>query len=198
MVIIVTCSPFFTALISALLKIETLSLRRLISIIVAFFGVFLIVGDALSGANLKGLLLAIAGTLSFSLGTIYFRKNCSHESTLLLNFWQTALSCIILGIISLFNFKGINISPTSLFSLLYLAIVVSIGGMALWFYLINTHGTVLASMSHLLNPFFGVSLSHIFFNTGMYLKDFVAIFIICGAIIINLDMGKNKKRKSGL
>jgi drug/metabolite transporter (DMT)-like permease len=66
---------------------------------------------------------------------------------------------------------GIKFSLVSGFAVLYLVIVVTIAGMILWFYLIKKNGAATASIYHLINSFFGVLLSYVFFGSKIMPMD---------------------------
>lgn len=179
-IIIVSFSPFFTLIFSILSGEEKFNFTSFTAFLLGISGVFIIVHGSLSYINFYGITLAIIGTISFSAGTVFFKKKCSEYSTIILNFWQTFISGIILLLLYVPNFdkNTITISLKSIISIIYLSTIVTIGGMALWFYLIKKSGPKMAAMYHLINPFFGVILSHIFFHSGILPKDIVGITII--------------------
>jgi drug/metabolite transporter (DMT)-like permease len=197
-IIIVSFSPFFILIFNILLCEEKIIFPKIFAFLIGIIGVYIIVYNSITDTNVYGITLAVIGTISFSAGTVYFKNKCSEYSPIILNFWQTFISGILLLLlyvpISYTSTSTITISFNSIISILYLSIVVTIGGMALWFYLIKKSGPEIAAMYHLINPFWGVILSHIFFCTGISQKDIVGIVLI--SISIGLATLTKRKKKT--
>jgi drug/metabolite transporter (DMT)-like permease len=66
----------------------------------------------------------------------------------------------------------------------YLAIVVTIGGMWMWLYLIHRSGATTASTYHLANPFCGLLLSYLVLGSEFKLTDLIGILIIVYGLFI--------------
>jgi drug/metabolite transporter (DMT)-like permease len=178
--IIVSCSPFITAILATILRLERFSVKKICAVLIGFFGVYIIIGRNLTNANFIGITLTAIGTISFVVGTLYFKHNGTEQSGVVLNFWQSIIGAVILIPLSaLFYPKdGIKFSILSGFAILYLVIVVTMAGMILWFYLIKKNGAATASIYHLINPFFGVLLAHIFFGAKITPADCIGLVIL--------------------
>jgi drug/metabolite transporter (DMT)-like permease len=185
-IIIVSCSPFITAIFAPIFRLEKFSVKKFCAVMIGFFGVYMIIGRNLTNANLIGILLAAAGTISFVAGTLYFKYSGTEQSKAALNFWQSIMGAAILLPLSLWFYpeNGIEFSPVSMLAILYLVVVVTIAGMFLWFYLIKKSGAATASIYHLINPFFGVFLSYIIFGSKIMPMDFIGLIVVAGAIIL--------------
>jgi drug/metabolite transporter (DMT)-like permease len=185
-IIIVSCAPFITAIFAPILKLEKFSVKKICAVLIGFLGVYVIIGRNLTSANFQGILMAGLGVISFVAGTLYFKRNGTEQSKVALNFWQSIIGAVVLIPISLLFYpkNGIGITLVSGLAVLYLVAVVSIVGMILWFYLIKKSGAATASIYHLINPFFGVILSFIFFGVEIVPKDYIGLVIIAGAIIL--------------
>ncbi|MDR2659866.1 MAG: DMT family transporter [Spirochaetaceae bacterium] len=184
--IIVSCSPFITAIFAPILRLEKFSVKKICAVFIGFFGVYIIIGRNLTNANYIGIMLAAIGAVSFVAGTLYFKYKGTEQSGLALNFWQSIIGTVMLIPLSvlLYPKNGIAFSILSGFAVLYLVVVVTIAGMLLWFYLIKKNGAATASIYHLINPFFGVLLAHIFFGAKITPMDCIGLVIIAGAIIL--------------
>jgi drug/metabolite transporter (DMT)-like permease len=160
--------------------------KKICAVLVGFFGVYIIIGRNLTNANFIGIMLASIGTISFVAGTLYFKYNCTEQSRVALNFWQSIIGAVMLIPLSLSFYpkNGIKFSLVSGLAVLYLVIVVTMAGMILWFYLIKKNGAATASVYHLINPFFGVLLSYIFFGSKIMPMDCIGLVIIAGAVIL--------------
>ena len=193
-IVIISCAPFVTTTVAALLGMETFSVRTLIGILLGFSGVLIISGMAsFERANVWGFMQATAAMLSFAAGTVLFRRK-SHELPILqTNFWQSfagALGLLPVAVV-LEGMFYVPSAPTFI-AVLYLVFVVSIGGMALWLVLIRSSGAGTASSYHLLNPFFGVLLAYLFLEKQLNAADFIgAALIAVGLFSATSIRGKN-------
>jgi drug/metabolite transporter (DMT)-like permease len=184
--IIVSCSPFITAIFAPIFKLEKFSVRKICATLIGFFGVYIIIGRNLTNSNFIGIILTAIGAISFVAGTLYFKCNSTEQSRVVLNFWQSIIGAVMLIPLSLLFYpeNGIKFSFISGIAVLYLIIVVTIAGMILWFYLIKKSGAATASIYHLINPFFGVLLSYIFFGSQIMPIDYIGLVIIAAAVIL--------------
>lgn len=184
-VVVVSCAPFMTTLLAVALGQERLAPRRIVGIACGICGVAVMTGIA--GATRPdplGLALAGAGTLAFAVGTVLFRDKAVGLPVFQLNFWQTLTGGVaLLPVAWLLGAPIGPVSPAVVLAILHLALVVTIGGMALWLALIRAHGAGTAASFHLLNPVFGVALAHLAFATPLRPEDFA------GAALIALGLG---------
>lgn len=187
-VVVVSCAPFMTTLMAAALGLERLVPLKVVGIAFGFFGVVVISGIASTAPPSPfGLALAVGGTAAFSAGTVLFRGKATTLPVLHLNFWQSTVGAVALLPVAL-TF-GEPLSPPTLpvaLAIAYLSVVVTIGGMALWLVLIRTSGAGTASSYHLLNPFFGVVLSHLMLNTVLQPTDFLGAAIIAAGLALTI------------
>lgn len=132
---------------------------------------------------MTGIALAMAGVAAFSFGTVFFRGNGQEARLRDLNFWQSMAGAAVLAPFVFYQERSLAWpSASSIFAIAYLALVVSIGGMALWFWLIKQDGPAAASSYHLLNPMCGLLLSWLFLGTNIVATD------ILGSIIIGIGL----------
>ena len=203
-IVIISCAPFVTTMAATFLGVEVFSARTLIGILLGFSGVLMILGivsfeptlfqsTSFQATNVWGLLQAVAAMLAFAAGTVLFRRQSSELPILRTNFWQSIAGTFGLLPIAVFS-ETVFYAPSisTIIAVLYLVFAVSIGGMALWFVLIRNSGAGRASSYHLLNPFFGVLLAHLFLGKALIVADFIgATFIAVGLI-----SATNTRRKS--
>ena len=179
-IVIISCAPFVTTTVAALLGMETFSARTLIGILLGFSGVLIISGMAsFEQANVWGFMQATVAMLSFAAGTVLFRRKAHELPILQTNFWQSfagALGLLPVAVV-LEGMFYVPSAPTFI-AVLYLVFVVSIGGMALWLILIRSSGAGTASSYHLLNPFFGVLLACLFLEKQLNAADFIGAALI--------------------
>lgn len=193
-VVVISCAPFVTTFIAALLGHEAISAKKLGGIVTGFIGVIVISGVvSTQKPDPWGLFLATAGMVAFACGTVLFRSRSTELPVLQTNFWQS-----VSGAGALIPFAVIWGTPVymlgapSVAALLYLVLVVSIGGMALWLMLIRTSGAATASSYHLLNPFFGVLLAHLVLGRGLHVTDFIGVALVAGGLVLTTEKGRIK------
>ena len=169
-ILIVGLAPFVTALISAATGRERLSSATVAGMLLGFGGVAAIaLGQPMTRVTGLGVGLAALGMLAFCLGTVFYRVRAGSVEVLGLNFWQSVTGCAALLPLSLaFGRPGaIFGQPGAAWAVAYLALVVGVGGMGLWFFLIRVSGASAASAYHLLNPVFALLFSHLAFGAAV-------------------------------
>ena len=188
-VVIVSCAPFATTLLAAAAGLERANAGKLLGVAVGFAGVLIIAGLDLGGAPL-GIALAGAGAAAFSFATVLFRAKAARLPLRELNFWQSLAGAVALAPFALLGGRGLGAAtlPGAL-AIVYLAAVVTIGGMALWMLLIRASGAGSASAYHLLNPFFGVLLSAIVLGAPIRGTDVLGAAVIAGGLFLTMRAG---------
>ncbi|WP_196258928.1 DMT family transporter [Pelagibacterium limicola] len=182
-VVCVSCAPFIALGLAALMGIERLNWRKGLGTVIGVAGVVVITGINLGWNDIFGIGLALAGTVSFALATVLFRGKSTGMPLMALNFWQSVSGAVVLLPFALLTAGVISgLSPAALAAVLYLTIGVTMGGMLLWLALIRMGGVARASAFHLLNPVFGVLLSHAVFQTGIELRT------LAGAAIVGVGL----------
>ena len=133
------------------------------------------------------MLLAFAGTVSFCTGTVLFSRKAASTSILQTNFYQSVSAAVSLFFCT-FAF-GVPVALPQMNTALiivYLAVIVTILGMALWFHLIKTVGPATASSIHLLNPVVGLLLSAAILGDSIGATDVIGSIIIAAGLAIVL------------
>ncbi|MEH7382190.1 DMT family transporter [Bacillus sp. JJ1533] len=164
-----------------------------IGVIVGFTGVFITLGFHL---HLEvGIILGLGSSVSWSIGTLLIKKWGPRFNIWVLTAYQMLFGGILLLIMSFtFETPAITINPTSIFIILWLAIMASIVQFAIWFYLINTGDPGNTSAFLFLAPFFGVLSGWVLLNEVV--EWFVyggALLIFLGIFLVNWTFAKGKK-----
>jgi drug/metabolite transporter (DMT)-like permease len=194
-VVCVSCAPFLTTALAALLKLERFTWDKCVGIAVGVIGVMAITGIDVSGQDAIGVTLALLGTVSFAVATVLFRSRSSRSGLLALNFWQAVSGAVVLLPFALLRAHDVaTISLRAAAVVLYLTVVVTIGGMVLWMVLIRKGGAANASTVHLLNPVFGVLLSYLFFGTGLELRTLLGAALIGAGLVVVMHGGAESSR----
>jgi drug/metabolite transporter (DMT)-like permease len=186
-VVIVSCAPFATTLAAALSGVERLDRMKLLGVAIGFVGVLVIAGWDFGGGDLTGIALAAAGTAAFSFGTVMFRARATRLPIAGLNFWQSVAGATALAPIAILYGRGLGAaSLLGVSAILYLAVVVTIGGMGLWMILIRTSGAGAASSYHLLNPIFGALLSALILRAPLRAADFLGAGVVAFGLFLTI------------
>lgn len=147
--LIVSTAPFLTLTFCYLFLRERISLLQIYAIIFGFIGVYFIISQHLISGSDAGIGLTFLGTVSFALGTVYYRWIGDTYSAPQLNGWQNLFGALFLlpftsDIDVMINRLGDGIFDLAL---VHLTIIVSIGAMLLWFYMIRSIGASQARRS---------------------------------------------------
>lgn len=187
-VIITACSPFMTIALAALMRLERLSVLKLLGMAVGFAGVVVItgVGEALGQDMEWGVLLALLGTLAFSCGTVMFRGRAVGMSIAQLNLWQSVSGAVLLLPLVLL-YEGAPPAP-SLAGAVAIGwlVVVTILGMWLWYVLIRLWGAGTAASFHLMNPVTGLFLAFVILGAVPTLWDAAGALLVGTGLLIIL------------
>jgi probable blue pigment (indigoidine) exporter len=184
-------SPLIISILNALWLKQKISKYIWIGLTISMLGVGIAIYPLLQTSNATGLgivILAIS-LVSYSVGTIFFQSQEWRLPRLTINGWQ-----VFFGGLMLFPFTIIfsdfskNIyDATFFYSILWLAIPVSIGAVQLWLFLLKAE-PLRASLWLFLCPIFG------FFYANIFNNEPITIFTIVGTllVIIGLYLGQKK------
>ena len=120
------CAPIFTAILSPILLKEAISIKTLLSIFIAFLGVFIMIWNDFGGGNWKGNLSAVISAIGFSFFTINLRLN--KDLQMLPSVFSSGIiaSCVALLIILLADYSFGLISKD--FIIIFILGVFQVGG----------------------------------------------------------------------
>lgn len=194
-VVCVSLAPFMTGLLAAMAGQERFTWRKTAGLALGLIGVVMITGPYVGVRDLYGIGLALLGTLAFAGAAVLFRGRSAGLPLLATNFWQSLAGFVALLPLAWFQSKGLPaISPTTVAAIVYLAVGVSIGAMLLWFVLIRVGGADRASAVHLMNPIFGLWLSHLTFGGPITLRAIGGCVVVAIGLVVALRAGSTVKR----
>ncbi len=184
--------PIFTIIIACIFKIETFSLSKLISVFIAFSGVYFCLSEFVdpTAANpVKGDVLMTIGVISASIFTVFsgkFLKKYGNINVLILTIFSGSISTIL---VSLFLGKKFsNILVLSEMNYFYFFMLIVPGGilmMFLWGKALQIISPTQASITLGFNPITATILGHYILNEIISARIFVAIGLIIIAIIFS-------------
>jgi drug/metabolite transporter (DMT)-like permease len=183
--VIVSCAPFLAILFAVALRQERFDPIKTLGVLIGFAGVIVIIGFDISAGDAVGVALAVGGTTAFAIATVMFRGRATGLPVLPLNFWQsTAGALALLPVLALKGVPTPTFTISAALAILYLTVIVSIGGTVLWLLLIRWSGAASAASYHLLNPFWVVILSNIALGSPLEPRAFVGAAIIGAGLLL--------------
>ena len=178
-------------------------------LIIGFAGVILLFGEQLNkiftgsdvSAKLPAMLLLIAGSISWSGGSLYSKHHPSEGSAGVNVAWQMIIAGLVFLPASLLNHEFNNlhfgqIPAQSWFALVYLILFGSIAAFSAYVWLLQVRPATQVSTYAYVNPVIAVILGMLFASEHISLVQIAGLVVIlCSVLLINLS--KYRKDKSG-
>ena len=186
------CAPIFTAILSPILLKEAISIKTLLSIFIAFLGVFIMIWNDFGGGNWKGNISAVISAIGFSLFTINLRLN-KHLQMLPSVFSSGIIaSCVALLIILLADYRFVLISKD--FIIIFILGVFQVGG-GLVLYTVGSKYVPATQLTILMlgEVFLGPVWVWIFIGEEVLLNTILGGSMICFAVIYNALYSNSEK-----
>jgi drug/metabolite transporter (DMT)-like permease len=178
--------PIFTAALAHLfLKEEKLNKNLLIGLLIAFFGVAILIGTKSSGLSnnnfdFRGPLFVLIGILSTAIGSVYTKSHLNNEDSVIISSAQTIAAFIFVTVLGLIlgKFHLGNVSLLGWFSVFYNGIVGSYLAFWLIFSLIKKYGATASSLPTYIMPVISTLMG------ALLLKEIITPPLLIGAIIV--------------
>ena len=186
------CAPIFTSILSPILLKEAISIKTLLSIFIAFLGVFIMIWNDFGGGNWKGNMSAVISAIGFSLFTINLRLN-KHLQMLPSVFSSGIIaSCVALLIILLADYSFGLISKD--FIIIFILGVFQVGG-GLVLYTVGSKYVPATQLTILMlgEVFLGPVWVWIFIGEEVLLNTILGGSMICFAVIYNALYSNSEK-----
>jgi drug/metabolite transporter (DMT)-like permease len=184
--LIVSANPVLTSLLAACFLGETMTLRKVIGLMLGVAGVAVIVESRLGSgtASALGLGFIIAALLSLSGGAILFKRFAPRVDLNIGNGVQSLASGFALAPLA-FSLESVgDIVPTWRFlgAMAYLVLCASIVAYLIWFRLLNVLGATAASAYHFLMPPLGMLFSWILLGEYVNVPDMIGVVPVAAGI----------------
>jgi len=189
--IVIYLQPILVGLASYLVLGEQLSVAKVVGLVLGFSGVVAVSAGSLSGSSLGtplGVAFGVGSALSWTLGTVYFKRYGEKLSTL----WAVAVPFSAGGVVLtglglvLEPFSGISWTGTYVASFLYTALVGTALAWILWLGLVKAGEASRVSAYVFFVPLGSVLLGAMFL--GETLSPWLlagAAFVVCGIYLVN-------------
>ena len=189
--VVIYLQPILVGLASYLVLGEQLSVAKVVGLVLGFSGVVAVSAGSLSGSSLGtplGVAFGISSALSWTLGTVYFKRYGEKLSTL----WAVAVPFSAGGIVLtglglvLEPLSGISWTGTYVASFLYTALVGTALAWILWLGLVKAGEASRVSAYVFFVPLASVLLGAVFL--GEALSPWLlagAVLVVCGIYLVN-------------
>lgn len=178
--------PIFSAVIGALLFSAALSRRGWLGVSAAALGVALLLWHELSqfAGRPAGVALALVAAATWALGTQLLRRTKIDAPTLAISFWMTALTAVVMTVLSfLFERSQWQMpGPTAWGAILFNAVLIFGFAHAAWFYLARGLPPVASTLSVMFIPVLGVFSGALWLGESVHWQDGVAVALMMVAI----------------
>ncbi len=178
--------PIFSAVLGALVFGALLSRRSWLGVSAAAVGVALLLWHELTAlAGEPGYVaLALAAAASWALGTQLLRRTTLPLHTLTIAFWMTALTAVVIGMLSwLFERDQWQPPPATTWGAIgYNAVLIFGFAQPAWFALVRGLPPVASTLSVMLIPVLGVFSSALWLGEVLHWQDLVAVALMVLAI----------------
>ncbi|MGC5009423.1 EamA family transporter [Streptosporangium sp. DT93] len=182
--LVVQVQAVFTAVLAVTLLGERLTRRRVAGMAVAFAGLALIATDLGAGGPIGAFLLVVGSAFFWSLGNIVVRK-ASPPDSLRFMVWLSAVTAPPMLALSLVveGVPRLEFSVEGGLSLLYVALVSTLAGFAVWGFLLKRYDASVVAPTALMVPVFGMSSAALFVGEQITpLRLAAGALIICGVL----------------
>jgi len=140
MALVGSLHPLLTALLSGPVLGDRFRPSQWLGFACGVGGVALVAGVRVGDfAQMEGMALGTAATVALVLGTLYYSKHCKGAPLVASNTVQLAgAAAVTLALMAAFETPHAEWTPEVLAALIYLAVIVSVGGMALFLFMLKT------------------------------------------------------------
>jgi O-acetylserine/cysteine efflux transporter len=200
--IVIYLQPILVGLASYLVLGEQLSVAKVVGLVLGFSGVVAVSVGSLSGSSLGsplGVAFGIGSALSWTLGTVYFKRYGEKLSTL----WAVAVPFSVGGIVLtglglvLEPLSGISWTGTYVASFLYTALVGTALAWILWLGLVKAGEASRVSAYVFFVPLVSVLLGAVFLGEALSLWLLAgAVLVVCGIYLVNKPTASSNQQSA--
>ncbi|MHB1166915.1 MAG: DMT family transporter [Carboxydocellales bacterium] len=189
--------PALVFLASLLLKTETITLRKVLALVMALIGLTLMLGTSFNNLNLQGLLFAFGSALVYTCYILLSNRVLKKVPTLVASTVicsSAALSFLLWGIVG--GTLSLTIPLQGWIAITVIAVFSTVFAILTFFAGLNRIGATQASIISVLEPGVTVVLSYLFLSETLQGYQLLGGFLILASIIILQMPDKNSFRQS--
>lgn len=178
--------PIFSAVIGALLFKAGLGRRGWLGVSAAALGVVLLLWHEMTGlaGNPLGVGLALVAASTWALGTQLLRRTTIEVPTLAISFWMTALTAVVVTVLSALFERPQWQAPSQAtwLAILFNGVVIFGFAHAAWFSLARGLPPLASTLSVMFIPVLGVFSGAVWLGEVLHWQDFTAVALMVVAI----------------
>ena len=194
--LITSATPAFMTIFAFWVLKETLTMRKIVALIMALCGLFIVVGTGHSGQSyMVGGMILIGAAATWALMSIYARLAAEYISVLVITTCAIfiALLCTTPFMLYEITQNNVEINIQGLWSILYLGIIATALAFFLWNKGLELVEASVGSLFFFFQPLVGVIMGGIFLGEQLTIQFAIgAICIIC-AVIITIIVPKSSR-----
>ena len=192
MALVGSLHPLMTALLSGPVLGDRFRPSQWLGFVCGVGGVALVAGVRMGDfAQLEGMALGAAATVALVVGTLYYSKYCKGAPLIASNTVQLAgAAAVTFALMAVFETPHVEWTPEVVAALVYLAVVVSIGGMALFLFMLKTGTAGKVAANFYLTPGVTAVIGWLVLGEGLPAAAFVGIALASAGVWLVNRSGK--------
>ncbi len=187
--ILIYTTPVWTSLLGWFFLREKLSVINIVGLILACFGIFLMLGAGLLDASGLGVLLLIGSSVAWSISSFILKATLAKKDMFCIAAWQMTFGSIGLLVLAFYVDGGVvfQVSADSVVSLIYVSVGASVIAFTLWFYIVARVALIRSSMASLAVPVVVFGIQELREGQGLdFAYIIAAVIIFLGLIVVNI------------
>jgi O-acetylserine/cysteine efflux transporter len=188
---VIQLGALMTALLGIIFLKEKITIFNVLGLSISVTGLFLISNIKDGSVTQTGLILALLGTLFWTLANSVIKESKT-DNPLAFVAWSGVLPAIVIFLgyyvvkqANPFIFIYDNLNATAIFSILYQAYINSLLGYMIWVTLLSNYKLSVSAPTYILVPAFSLLFSNLIHDESIGLTKVVAMVLIISGVLIN-------------
>ncbi len=179
--------PIWTALLSALVLKEKITLRIGLALALGMAGVGVLLSGSFSAlqSSPTGIGFLLAAAFGWAIGTVIFKRQSWTIGMTALAGWQLLVGMVPIGAIAVFaeRFTMHEASPAALFAAAYVTLIALTLGYALWYRVVDLFPATIGAIGTLVVPCVGVASGSLFLGEIVGWREIAALALVLAALV---------------
>ena len=196
-------TPVCVTIIAALVLKEKITPVRILCLALALAGTYIVSSNAETSGQIIGVLVALAGVVSWGYASTLMRKLAQTYHPLLVTTYGMAIGlCLHIPTaavrLATMDIGSLQITWQAALAILYMGIVSTALGQSLWTRSLSILEAGVCSLFYPMQPFFSVVLGMIFLGERPGVRFFIGSALIAADVVINCLYNRKLERQRGL
>ncbi len=186
--VIFSTNPIYTAILAVLFLKEKMTALKAVALAASIIGVTFIFNPFSANPDIKGMLLALASAVIFSVYIVYSKSRVVRYGSLVLNCFSFILGSAVLLIFMLLTGQKVisGIGQSNILHLLYLGIFTTGIGYLCYFTAMKHTSAITASMVYFIKPVLATALSWLILSESISTNTAIGIAVNIAASVMML------------